>query len=167
MGQFRGGTRPNRFRVILTYPGLVGSPNVQDEIVVTAASIPESTIGRIDVPYMGRTIPLPGTRQFPDWTISVTNDTTFSHRNAFEKWLNALNAHEGNTQATLDTRALMATLDVAQLDLNSDNVLKNYKFYNAFPTNLSPIDLSYSNNDQLSSFSVTFAYSHWGANTTT
>ena len=165
IANFKGGARPNRFRVQITWPGIVGTPNVRDEIVVSAAGLPASVIGVIPVPYKGRQIPVPGDRTFEDWTITVVNDTTFSHRNAFERWLNLINAHEANVQGTDTYKNLLATVDVVQLD-RDDKILKTVKLFNVFPTNVAQIDLGYDQNDVLEQYTVTFSYSHWGSGNT-
>lgn len=160
ISKFRGGARPNRFRVQITWPGLVGTPNVQDEIVVKAAALPATLVGVVQVPYKGRTIPIPGDRTFEDWIITVMNDVTFSHRNSFERWLKLINDHRENVQGAPTYKDLTSTIDVTQLGMN-DEVLKTIKLYNAFPNNVSQIDLGYDQNDIISEFQVTFSYSHW------
>jgi len=165
ISNFKGGARPNKFRVQITWPGLVGTPNVRDEIVVNAAGLPASVIGVIPVPYKGRQIPVPGDRTFEDWTITVINDTTFSHRNAFERWLNAVNGHESNLQNTDSYKNLLGTVDIVQLD-RDDRIIKTVKLFNAFPTNVAQIDLGYDQNDMLEQYTVTWSYSHWASGTT-
>lgn len=166
IANFSGGARPNRYRVIITYPTAVGTPNVRDEILCRAAGMPSSNIGMIPVPYKGRTIPVPGDRVFEDWTATFFNDVSMSHRNTFERWSNLIMSHEGNIQETNSYKDLLATIDVSQLD-RKDNVVKTVRLLNAFPTMVTQIDLAYDANDIPSEFSVSFAYSHWeDANTT-
>jgi len=166
ISSFRGGARPNRFKVIITWPGVAGTPNVRDEFVVTAAQLPASVIAPVIVPYKGRQIPVPGDRIFEDWTITVLNDVSFSHRNSFERWINAINGHRSNVSATSNYKDLLATIDVIQLD-RDDATLKTVRIFNAFPTNLTPIDLGYDQNDVLELYTVTFSMSHWESTTTT
>lgn len=161
ISKFKGlGARPNRFRINITWPALVGTPNISDEIVIKTAGMPASGVGTAIVPFMGLQVKLPGDRVFEDWTVSVINATDFSHRNAFERWLNAINAHRENVSASLNLADLVATIDIYQLGLNGE-VLKTVKLYNAFPNNVSQIDLGYDQNDIISEFMVTFSYSHW------
>lgn len=162
ISNFRGGARPNRFRVTFTYPAAVGSPNVRDSIVIKAAQLPESTTGVIQVPYMGRQIPVPGDRTFQDWNITVVNDTTFSHRNLFERWSNLINGHESNLQGASSYKDLLATVDIVQLD-RDDRVLKTIKLYNMFPTTIGAIELGYDQQDTIEEFTVTLSYSHWAS----
>src|SRR5665213_700571 len=99
ISNFQGGSRPNRFQIIITYPTLVGAPDVADKIVCNAASLPASTIGVVQLPYMGRQIPVPGDRVWAPWNVTVLNDVTFSHRNVMERWSNAIMAHQANVQS--------------------------------------------------------------------
>ena len=59
--------------------------------LVKAAALPASTIAPIDVPFRGRILKIAGDRTFETWTITVINDTDFSLRSAFEKWMNTIN----------------------------------------------------------------------------
>lgn len=160
IANFQGGARPNRFRVQITWPTAVGTPNVQDEFVVNAAQLPGYMTGVVQVPYKGRTIPVPGDRTFEDWVCTVMNDLSMSHRNAFERWNALCNLSRENIQGVPSYKDLLATIDVSQLG-PQDEVIKTVKMYNAWPNNVMPIDLSYSDNDIISQFQVSMSYSHW------
>jgi hypothetical protein len=162
---WEGGSRANRFAVAITWPGLITAPNVRDNLMVTAASLPASILGVANVPYMGRMIPMPGDRTFEDWTITVRNDITFSHRNAFEAWSNAILSHDGNTQLFPTFSSMVTNIVVNQLD-RDDNIIKTFTLRNAWPTHISGIDLSYDANDAVETFTVTFAYTDWQSPTT-
>lgn len=166
ISQFAGGARANRFRVTITWPGAVGSPNVADEIVVHAAQLPSSTLGVVQVPYMGRMFPLPGDRTFEDWTVTVLNDISFSHRNKFESWSNLILSHQGNVQTIPNYAGMVANITVQQLD-RKDNVIKTFTLRNAWPVHVSAIDVGYQNNDQVEEFTVSFAYTDWASADTT
>lgn len=166
LSNFQGGARANRFAVQITWPTIVGVPNVRDHIVCRGASLPASQIGQIPVAYMGRQIPVPGDRIFDPWTIQVHNDESFSHRDAFVRWLDAINSHRGNTQRTANYKDLTSTLQIRQLS-RSGNVLKTYKMFDAFPISVGEIALAYDDNDTIEIFDVQWAYSEWqdGSNT--
>ena len=66
-----GGARPNRFEVTLGGSGMGG----QAKFYCKAASLPASTIGKCEVPYMSRVVVFQGDRTFADWTVTVYNDT--------------------------------------------------------------------------------------------
>lgn len=164
ISNFKDGARANRFRVQITWPALVGTPNKRDDLVIESAQLPSSVMGIVQVPYMGRQIPIPGDRTFEDWTMNVKNHIEFSHRNAFERWSGLINAHEGNVQETENIRDLVSVIDVSQLD-RGNNVVKTYKLYNCWPNNIAPIEVGYDQNDTIEMYAVTWSYSHWSSPT--
>lgn len=105
-------------------------------------------------------IKVPGDRVFDPWVMTVRNDIDFSHRNVFERWHNLINSLEGNLQGTDDYRNIYGTIDVLQLGEN-DRVLKTYKLINAFPINVSQIELAYDQNDSIEEFTVDIAYTYF------
>ena len=152
-----GGARPNLFEVELTFPSIVG---VQDEneviensrFLVKAANLPASTIANIDIPFRGRILKIAGDRTFETWTITVLNDTSFSIRSAFEKWMNTINKLNDGTGET-DPALYQVDAKVHQLDRDG-RTLRKYVFKDVFPTNISAIDLNYETTDTIQEFTV-------------
>lgn len=159
---FNTGSRANRFKIQITWPSGVTAPNVADYIVCSAAQLPSSIIGVASVPFFGRQIPVPGDRQFEDWTVTVQNDVSFSHRNAFESWSNQILSHESNVQAFANYAAMTANILVQQLD-RQDKVIKTFTLQNAWPNHVSQIDLDYGNDNVVETFTVTFSYVLWAS----
>jgi len=100
-----------------------------------------------------------GDRTFAEWTVTIINDTDFAIRNAMERWMNGINAHSANTGLTSPI-AYEADLKVEQLDRSGASV-KEYIFRGSYPTDLSPIDVSYTANDEIERFTVTFNYQYF------
>ena len=152
-----GGARPNLFEVELTFPSIVG---VQDEneviensrFLVKAANLPASTVANIDIPFRGRILKIAGDRTFETWTITFINDTSFSIRSAFEKWMNTINKLNDGTGET-DPALYQVDAKVHQLD-REGRTLRKYVFKDVFPTNISAIDLSYETTDTIQEFTV-------------
>lgn len=141
-----GGARSNLFEVELAFPGSVNVDGLNDilnkaRFLVKAANLPASNIAPIEVPFRGRTLKIAGDRTFETWTITIINDTDFSIRSAFEKWMNTVNRVSDNT-GTTDPADYQADAYVYQLDRNG-GTLRKYHFYDVFPTQVSPIELSY------------------------
>ena len=139
-----GGARNNLFEVELAFPDAVRVSNdvlQKSRFLVKAAALPASTIAAIDVPFRGRILKVAGDRTFETWTITIINDTDFSIRSAFEKWMNTINKVSDNTGLT-NPADYQADAYVYQLDRNGDT-LRKYHFYDVFPTAVSPIELSY------------------------
>ena len=173
-----GGSRPNLFECALNFPdGLGITPDVDFRFMIKAAQIPGSTISTIPVAFRGRTLKIAGDRTFDPWTITVLNDTNYKIRNAFEKWMNFMNRHDDNagviTPAAYQREMLVYQLSRgvvneggatgASLPSTSSNmpVLKTYKFYGCWPSDITPMDLSYDSSDTIQEFSVTLQYQWW------
>lgn len=165
----QGGARPNQFSVEVSFPAGVANAwtavaPLQAGFLCHAASIPASIIAPANAPYRGRDVYLAGERTFPPWTISCYNTESFSLRDAFESWSEMMNSNMTNTGQTSPAK-YQADLAVIQYDRNNQ-ALKSYKFVDAFPLEISPIELEYSKNNVIESFNVTFAYQGWVSNTT-
>ena len=159
-----GGARPNLFEVELAFPDAVAINNdvlQKARFLVKAAALPASTIAPIDVPFRGRILKIAGDRTFETWTITVINDTDFSIRSAFEKWMNTINKMSDAT-GVVDPEAYQKDATVKQLDRDG-SVLRSYKFWDIFPTNISTIDLSYETTDTIEEFTVEMQVQWWEA----
>jgi len=168
-----GGARPNLFEVsIPSFPGAVGSKTwVADyqntfKFLCKAAQLPASSVAPVSVPFRGRTLKVAGDRTFAEWTITVINDEDFTIRTAFEKWADKISNLHDATGVTNPT-SYMTNAFVKQLgrgkkafsEKNAGNVtsvLRTYKFYDIWPSEISAIELSYDSADTVEEFSVTF-----------
>lgn len=167
--------RPNLFQVDINFPtGIINESALATlgKFTVRAANLPSSQIGVIEVPFRGRVLKIAGDRTFEPWTITVMNDSKFILRNAFELWANAIQAANENFTAagTLgdasDSTGYFADMSVHQLardvkDGDAPKLLKSYKFYNVFPSNISAIDLDFGNNDAIEEFTVELQVQYW------
>ena len=159
-----GGARPNLFEVELAFPDAVAIDNdvlQKARFLVKAAALPASTIAPIDVPFRGRILKIAGDRTFETWTITVINDTDFVLRSAFEKWMNTINKMSDGT-GVVDPEAYQKDATVKQLDRDG-SVLRSYKFWDIFPTNVSTIDLNYETTDTIQEFTVEMQVHYWEA----
>src|SRR6056300_45990 len=132
-----GGARPNLFKVTINYPGYAQGDAELTSFLCEAAQLPGSTFGIINVPFRGRILKMAGDRTFPEWTITVINDTDFNVRNSMERWMNGINNHSANT-GLASPIAYESDLFVDQLDREGTTV-KRYTFRGAFPQDLSAI----------------------------
>ena len=159
-----GGARPNLFEVELAFPNAVAIENdvlQKARFLVKAAALPASTISPIEVPFRGRILKIAGDRTFETWTITVLNDVDFVIRSAFEKWMNIINSMEDAT-GVQNPDEYQKDAMVHQLDRDG-GILRSYKFWDIFPTNISTIDLSYETTDTLEEFTVEMQVQWWEA----
>jgi hypothetical protein len=151
------------------------------EFLVKTAQLPASTIGTIDVPFRGRMLKVAGDRTFEPWSVTVINDGEFGIRKAFETWSRGINALTENVSQLGygdDNPGYCVDLEVFQLSrdgktpnktpqsitaagVDGMDVVRAYKFYDAWPSSLSAIDLSYESNDQIEEFTVEFQYNYY------
>lgn len=159
-----GGARANLFEVVLTFPTSAPASTTvleKSRFLVKAAALPASNIAPIDVQFRGRILKIAGDRTFDTWTITVINDTDFAIRSAFEQWMNSINNVTNNTGAT-NPEDYQADAYVYQLDRDG-SVLRKYRFFDVFPTNISQIDLSYESSDVIQEFTVELQVQYWEA----
>jgi hypothetical protein len=155
------GARPNLFEVIVPFPGAVnpGEAGQKMTFMCKGASIPEATIGTVEVPYFGRTIKLSGNRTFAEWTTTVINDEDFAVHAGLMNWMNAINGHGENLKA------------VPGNDYQVDAMVSHYKkegeiakevtMINCWPSSVAAIELGWASNDEVEEFAVTWQYDYW------
>jgi CRISPR/Cas system-associated protein Cas10 (large subunit of type III CRISPR-Cas system) len=162
-----GGARPNLFEVELTtLPAGISWNSSDFSYMCKAATLPASNIANIDIPFRGRIFKVAGDRTIDPWTVTIINDENFNLRNAFEEWTDLIAKLENNMGAT-DPEAYMVNAKVYQLGRGStpnaksnsgtaNSVLKEYEFYNIWPSTVAAIDLSYDSTDTIEEFTVDF-----------
>ena len=164
---FKGGARPNMFRVHATEGPLL-SLNENLQMVAQGASLPAATLGEIIVPYMGRQLKIPGNRTYDTWDITIINDSDFAIRDAFHVWQEAINHPTRNTSdngiVTDAANDQYGQFAVEQLTVGG-NGIRTYYIHNAWPSVVSDIELNWESNDALETFTVTLNYSHWTGGT--
>ena len=170
-----GGARPNLFECIINIPEgpKTGEEGVDDKMrfMIKASSLPASNVNTIPIPFRGREFKIAGDRSFEPWTVTVLNDTDFQIRKTFERWMNILNKHEDNAGIInpADYMRSMRVLQLGRASLNNTTdaspvtathhpVHASYQFMDAWPSEVSSIDLSYDTTDTFEEFTVTFQY---------
>jgi len=184
-----GGARSNLFECELYFPDdAIPRDSTKDSIsdkvrfLVKAAALPASTISNISIPFRGRNLKIAGDRTFDPWTITIQNDSGFKLRTAFETWMQKIQEYDENytavatsTTSTSNTVGYFADMDVHQLSRNekgtasgttggqdtSHKVIKSYKFFQCFPSNIAAIDLDFGNNDAVEEFTVELQVQYW------
>lgn len=159
-----GGARNNLFKVTANFPAYAAGNVELASFLIKAAQLPSSLIAPITIPFRGRQLQIAGDRTFEAWGVTVINDTDFQLRNAFERWMNGINAHAANTGETNPSQ-YMADLAVEQLD-RQGQVLKRYDFRGCWPSSVSAIDVSYDSENTIEEFGVEFQITYWESNTT-
>ena len=170
-----GGARPNLFEVTLpSFPGAAkdfwaegeNESNTKFSFLCKAAQLPASTVASVPVAFRGRELKVAGERTFDPWTVTIINDEDFGLRTSFEAWMNKLsklNDATGVTNpASYMTNAYVKQLGRGKVKFADENtggessVLRTYKFYDIWPSNVSAIELSYDTTNTVEEFTVEF-----------
>ena len=162
-----GGARANQFQVTMPFPGFaaVGGETRTMSYLCQATNLPGMTLGEVDVKFRGRSLYIAGERTFENWTTTIMNDTDFMLRNAFERWMNAINSMSDNSG--LENPAdYMVDAFVDHLD-RAGQVIKAYTFRGMWPLTVAPIELTAAEAGEVESFEVSLRYQFFETNTTT
>ena len=161
----KGGARANMFEVKVNFPGYAGGDNELASFMCRSAQLPASTVGLVEVPFRGRIIKLAGDRTFEPWTITVYNDVDHELRGAFEAWMSGINTHESNEGQQSNNSGIgtyAVDMEVTQTDqLGTPSSKGKYTLKNAFPTNVSAVDLDFAQVGEIETFTVTIEYDYW------
>ena len=161
-----GGARANQFSVNMPFPGFAGTGGESRvmSFLCRTTNLPGMTLGEVAVPFRGRSLYIAGDRTFETWTTTILNDTDFMIRNAFERWMNGINALSDNSG--LENPAdYQVDAFVDQLD-RAGTVIKSYTFRGLWPLTIAPIELGYDTNDAVEEFEITYRYQFFETNTT-
>ena len=170
-----GGARNNLFEVTLpSFPGAASDfwgegeneSNTKMSFLCKAAVLPASNVPEIPVAFRGRILKVAGDRTFDPWTVTIINDEDFGLRTSFEAWMNKLSKLNDATGVTNPT-SYMTNAYVKQLGRGKEkfsetnqggesSVLRTYKFYDIWPSNVSEIQLSYDSTNTVEEFTVEF-----------
>lgn len=174
LGKVKQGVRNNLFVAEFSFPsGFEPIDGELTNILCKSAALPASNLGVIEVPFRGRTVKIAGDRTFDTWTATFINDRDFKIRHAMEKWMMEMNKHDANTadryvpgfgtQGNGNT-SYLCDIRIKQLERDQSaggGLLRGYKLFGCFPTNISQIDLAYDSNDQIEDFTVEFQLQYW------
>jgi len=176
-----GGARPSLFYAKIKLPTTGQLTNVRTNIGISddnyasffikTAQIPESTIASVPINFLGREFKVPSIdRTFADWTVTVINDEDYKIRHLFEAWIEYMAPGKAIFESATGfgaTPEIFGDMEVHQLDKKGSVINDTSKYYgsyffkDAFPINVSAIDLSWDTKDTIEEFSVTFAYQYW------
>jgi hypothetical protein len=162
------GARSNLFRVTIPkFRELSTTTNAESKFtyLCKGAQLPGSTLGLIDVPFIaGRRYKLAGDRTFAEWTTTVLNDQNFIVRQALENLQKDFGVVDYNSPSakrlTGGDGTDFSDIVVEQYDLTG-NLVYSYKLVNAWPSEISTIDLSYDSVDTIEEFTCTWSYDYF------
>jgi hypothetical protein len=166
------GVRQNRFLVKVKWPVdgdgkqivTASEDPTETSILIKAADIPESSIGVITVPWMGRAIKFSGERTYVDWSIQIyeSNNRITDLRKNFEIWMEAMdNRNTHNISYNITANWEVWYNDVTNTTTNPDGFTRGIRLMNCFPINIGTLQMDYDLADSFSVFPVTLGFDYW------
>ena len=141
-----------------------GSAADNFQFFAKSTTFPESAITATEISYMGRPINIPGNRESQQWNTTVYNDEDFGVRNLLERWMEGINAHQGNTRtkSMIPFIGYTGSLNVHQHIKTGEKTTKTYTFHGAWPSSLGEITLDWETNE-LQEYEVAWEFSYWSS----
>ena len=148
-----GGLRKNKFLVELAYPGL---NNERFNCFCNTVSFPARTIQTVSASYRGHKLNMRSETDFGNEVeLSLIDDSDFTVRKIFDKWLMALDSSSNDVSGI---EQYQTELTIWQLDHKGSEVY-GYTLSNVFPTNLGNITYDDSEQNTITGYTVTLTYS--------
>lgn len=154
-----GGYRQNQFQVIIpNIPGLQFDTKTFT-ILCKAASLPESNIADVALPYRGKKAHFAGEKEFGKWTTTVYCDTDFLIRDAMEGW-NSLISNYSTTEGETNIYNYQINGKVQPLS-RGGKILKTYDMDGLWPGRVGEIQVDYDTENQIATFEVEWVYDYF------
>jgi hypothetical protein len=151
-----GGVRSNLFKVEITPGAGITLDPTLTQVMCTATSTPEATVGTIEVKHRGRTIYEPGDREpAGEWTATFWMDSEMKLYQAFWDWNQAIVGMGDDIEMDREAAA-GGTVKITQLGRDG-NALKSWTLHEAWPTKIGENEMSNENENALSTSEITFA----------
>ena len=145
--------RPNLFQV--TIAGT--APAMDVEMFVKTATLPNTTVGVVEVPYQNRKLKVPGDRTFADWTATIMNDESYVVREALLEWQMKITGFTKFSSA-IDVSEAHRAITIQPFDRGGNNSTHKVLVY-GWPSEIGTIDLSWETPDAIQEYTVTFSVS--------
>lgn len=147
--------RPNRFLCQFMNEGW------RDEMkfFVKSTSLPNRTIGDIELNWQGMKAKIAGDPTFDDITLTFLNSYDFNLKNYIEKWIEQIATMSSNVRtAQADYKT---EIKLTHIGRTAEEVLAEYVLIGAYPKSMDAIELSHESADTPEEFSVTFSIDYF------
>lgn len=155
----------NQAKSTITHPALTynyiiqGIPNV-NTLNVKGAQIPGKKVDEINLKLRGRDLWYNGNiGRFDPFPITVFEDISYTARTMLELWTQTI--ADNSTGFGFANPAIVKDLKVYLLAPGTEYIMAAYTLFNAFPTDLGSVSLSYDNATEIFNYPVTFRYDYW------
>lgn len=163
MNNVQGYARSNKFRVLFPMPATLTTAYDTSilELISTqcqAVNMPSKQLGTFNHRNIGPIEKMPYDSIFNEITATFRVDSKYLTRRFFQDWIMSINDHSGKTFKYRDE--YQVDFNIYALNNKGDDII-NIKVFQAYPTNLTAINLDENSSDTISEFSVSFVYTQW------
>lgn len=152
--------RATLYEVIVTGAPVIGAFATENfRFTCKAASLPSSTFGVIEVPYMGRKIKFNGDRTYSEWQTTVIVDNEWEIYKSIWTWHQAMNDAQANVAITENMNNNKGTAIIRML---SNTGASNFaiKLVGFFPHDLQQMDVAWDSNDTTADLNVSWSFDY-------
>ncbi len=149
--------RPNRFKMILHFPSIIGGEEAgkKSTVFVLSAEVPSKSIGVLEIPVEGGHVyKQAGDTTVPDFSTTMIADSGMVIYRALQRWQEFINSIQAGTRA--NDLTMFGTAEVQMLD-GINQVVQSWEFLKIFPTEIGALTLSKEEKDSFSQFDITFS----------
>lgn len=166
-----GIARSTLFEVVVSWPSgsnALGAPAAGLDFTNTfkftckSASIPASTFGKIEVPYMGRKIQFIGDRTYTDWNTTVIVDNDWSVYRDIYRWHQLMNdprenVARGSSNNVYNMNAYKAQAEITAFDQNGNQKMR-MRLDGFFPYDMQELQMAWDQTDSTADLTVVWTY---------
>lgn len=151
----RGIQRATLFDVDVVFGG--GFDTANFKFTCKTASIPASTFGKIEVPFMGRKVYFNGDRQYMEWNTTVIVDNDWKSYTNIYNWHQAMNGARNNKATSKYMPDFKGT---AVITAYAQDGTPNFamRLDGFFPVDMQELQMSWDQTDSTADLTVVWSY---------
>ncbi len=149
--------RQNLFLVDIDKITAIAGGNPGGGMFVKAGSLPEATVGMVEVPYQNRKLKIPGDRTFADWTATILQDEGYVLRTALLNWQAAISGFS-SFSSTAGVSTSHKQILIQPWNRNGTKSGHKANVY-GWPSSVGSVELSWESADAIQEYTVTFTIS--------
>ncbi len=155
--------RGTTFQVIITGAPVQSLSQNMMQFTCKAASLPASSIGKIEIPFWGRKIKYAGDRTYDDWETTLIGENNWTIYKQIYLWHSYMNDPAANVATTTNMQNFKADGRVYVYD-QAGNTTLSATLVGLFPLDLGDVALDWDATDQAVDLSVTWSMDYWKLN---
>ena len=149
--------RQNLFLVDIDKITAIAGGNPGGGMFVKAGSLPEATVGMVEVPYQNRKLKIPGDRTFADWTATILQDEGYVLRTALLNWQAAISGFS-SFSSTAGVSTSHKQILIQPWNRNGTKSGHKANVY-GWPSSVGSVELSWESADAIQEYTVGFTIS--------